>query len=106
MRRTSVFSSIAFLAGLAVGLFARGATGPLHPHTHAADLAAIEKLHKADVDSTRTQDPAALNLLWSDNAVKLDVPGSPVVGLTALQNEWKQLAETSSSFSQATRFSG
>jgi hypothetical protein len=54
MTRASVFAAIAFLAGLAVGLFARGGAAP-QPKTHDADLAAIEKLHKADVDSTLTR---------------------------------------------------
>jgi hypothetical protein len=38
-----------------VGFIARGEAAP-QPKTHAADLAAIEKLHKEDVDSTLTQD--------------------------------------------------
>jgi len=58
MRRTSIFMTIAFLAGLGIGYFARSAgTGTLQQRdTHAADLAAIEKLHRADVEATLTQD--------------------------------------------------
>jgi uncharacterized protein (TIGR02246 family) len=51
----------------------------------ATDLAAIEKLHKADIDATVAQDLNALNSLWSEGAIKIDVPGSPVVGLGALK---------------------
>ncbi len=57
MRRTSVFMTIAFLAGLGIGFFARSAgRGTLQRRdTHAADLAAIEKLHRADIEATLTQ---------------------------------------------------
>jgi hypothetical protein len=58
MRRTSVFMTITFLAGLAIGYFARAAVGTLQRRTHPADLAAIEKLHRADVEATLTQDPS------------------------------------------------
>lgn len=51
----------------------------------ATDLAAIEKLHNADIDATVAQDLNALNSLWSEGAIKIDVPGSPVVGLGALK---------------------
>jgi len=56
MRRTSVFLTIAFLAGL--GIFARSAgTGTLQRRdTHAADLAAIERLHRADIEATLTKE--------------------------------------------------
>jgi hypothetical protein len=57
MRRTSLVASLVFVAGLGVGYFARSAMGTLQRWTHAADLAAIEKLHKADVEATLTQDP-------------------------------------------------
>jgi len=53
-------------------------------------LAAIEKIHKADIDATVTQDLNALNILWSEGAVKLDVPGSPVVGLGALKEIYEK----------------
>jgi len=106
MTRTPIISIVTFLAGLAIGFYAHSVMygfprrlndadlariaqlQKVNPQTpnDAADLAAIEKLHKADVDSTLTQDPAALNLLWSDDCVKLDVPGGPVVGLKSLQS--------------------
>ncbi len=85
MRRTSVFVSIAFLAGLAIGFFARGAGvgALLREDRRAADLAAIEKLHKADVEATLTQDPNALTVLWSDDGINLGFP-QPVVGIKAM----------------------
>jgi uncharacterized protein (TIGR02246 family) len=87
MRRTSVFMSITFLAGLGIGFFARSAaTGTFDRRdTHATDLAAIEKLHKADIEATLKQDPNLLINLWSDDCVKLGVPGPAVVGKKAMQ---------------------
>src|SRR5215469_521342 len=86
MTRISVFVTIAFLVGLAIGFFARGAMGTLQQRDkHAADLAAIEKLHEADAEATLKQDPIYLDKLWSDDCVKLDVPGSPVVGIKAMK---------------------
>jgi ketosteroid isomerase-like protein len=91
MSRNSLVT-IVFVAGLAIGFFARNAVmrtlerrGP-----HAADLAAIEKLHRADVESTLKQDPSAMTSLWSDDAVKLDVPGPPVVGIKAMGELYKK----------------
>jgi hypothetical protein len=50
MKRTSVFVTIGFLAGLAIGCYARGAIGTLQQrYTHKSDLAAIEKAHLAGV---------------------------------------------------------
>ena len=86
MRRISVFVTIAFLAGLGVGLAARGVVmaAPQQNDTRAADLAAIEKLHKADEDCTLTQDPDCLTGLWSDDGINLGFSGPPVVGLKAI----------------------
>jgi hypothetical protein len=86
MGRISGFVTIAFLAGLGVGLIVRGsvAAAPQQTDTHAADLAAIEKLHKADEECTLTQDPACLTALWSDDGIKVDTSGAPVVGTKAL----------------------
>ena len=53
MKRTSVFVTIVFLAGLGIGYFARSA-GIGTPHgtdTHAADLAAIENCTKMTLNS-------------------------------------------------------
>ena len=85
MRRTSLITILVFVAGLGIGYFARGAVGTLQQrYTHKADLAAIEKLHKADVAATLTQDPSALTTLWSDDGVNLGFPGAPVVGIKAM----------------------
>ncbi len=88
MRRISVFVMIAFLAGLAIGFFARSAyTGMLQRRTHTADLAAIEKLHRADVAATLTQDPSALTNLMSDDGVNLGFP-TPAVGIKAMREAY------------------
>lgn len=81
MKRASLIVALAFVAGLAIGFFARNV---LQRRAHAADLAAIEKLHKADVDCTLTQDPACLTGLWSDDGINLGFPGPPVVGIKAM----------------------
>lgn len=87
MGRTSAFVILAFLAGLAIGLFARSARlGALaRRDIHSGDLAAIAKLHQADVAATLKQDPVYLDQLWSDDCVKLDVPGPPIVGIKAIK---------------------
>ncbi len=92
MRRTSLFVIAAFLAGLAVGYFARsaGIGTPKKTDTHTADLAAIEMLDKADVAATLTQDPGALTTLWSDDAVNLGFPGPPVVGIKAMREAYEK----------------
>jgi len=85
--------TIAFLAGLGIGFFARSAgTGTLQRRdTHAADLAAIERLHRADIEATLTQDSSLLINLWSDDCVKLGVPGPAVVGKKAMQEVYDKL---------------
>jgi hypothetical protein len=84
MRRTFIFMTMAFLAGLAVGFFARSSLSRFQRRdTHAADLAAIERLHKADIEATLTQDPNALTVLWSDDGINLGFP-QPVVGIKAM----------------------
>ena len=77
MRRTSVFVTIAFLAGLGVGFFAHSTelSRLLRRDTHAADLAAIEKLHQDDIKFTLSQDYKLMNI-WSEDAVRF-MPGSP-----------------------------
>jgi hypothetical protein len=85
MARISQYVAIAFFAGLGVGVGsidrnARSAT-PEQSHTRAADLAAIERLHKADVETTLTQDPALLTKLWSEGGANFGFPGPPVVGI-------------------------
>ncbi len=87
MRRTPVFVTIAFLAGLGIGFFARsaGLGMLLRRDTRAADLEAIEKLHQKDIEVTLSQDPKGLIDIWTEDAVRL-VPGKPpVVGKQAIQ---------------------
>ena len=45
MSRTSLIAMLVFAAGLGSGYFARSAAGVLQRRTHAADVAAIEKLN-------------------------------------------------------------
>ena len=62
MRRPAVFMTMAFLAGLGVGYCARsiGIGTPHRTDPHAADMAAIEKLHQKDIEVTLSQDPKGL----------------------------------------------
>src|SRR5271154_4202636 len=83
MGSISGFVTIAFLSGLGTGLFARTSVvaAPQQTDTRAADLAAIETLHRADEECTLTQDPKCLTTLWSDDGVNLGFAGPPVVGI-------------------------
>jgi ketosteroid isomerase-like protein len=86
MKRTSVFVTIGFLAGLAVGFFVHsvGVGRLLRRDMHAADLAAIEKLHQDDIKFTLSQDKELMNI-WSEDAVRF-MPGSqPDVGKQGIQ---------------------
>jgi hypothetical protein len=63
MRTTlAVCMAIAFPALLTMGLIARGSRNIVSKtsDTLAADRAGIEKLRKADIDATLTQEPSAL----------------------------------------------
>jgi hypothetical protein len=86
MTQTPSFVTLAFVAGLGIGLFVRSAVmaAPQQVDTHAADLAAIEKLHRADEQCTLTQDPKCLATLWSDDGIKVDALGGPVMGIKAI----------------------
>jgi len=87
MKRISVFVTIALLAGFVVGYFAQSAAGRLQRRTHAADLAAIEKLQQEDIEATLTQDPKRLMDLWAEDGVAF-FPGSPpAVGKQAIGAE-------------------
>jgi uncharacterized protein (TIGR02246 family) len=92
MKRTPVFVVIAFLLGFGGGYFARSAwmNRPHEGEAQAADLAAIRKLHQADIDATMTQDLNALTTLWSDDAVNLGFPGPPVVGIKAMREAYEK----------------
>jgi hypothetical protein len=66
MRRTSLLVTIAFLVGLGIGFLRRSAVGTLQrKDTHAADLAAIERLHQEDIEVTLSQDPKGLVDVWA-----------------------------------------
>ncbi len=96
MRRASFLAMGVFLTGLGIGYFAAMATRPrldmrtARPADTRADLAAIEKLHRADIEATLTQDPSWLNILWSDDGVNLQVPGPAVVGKKAIQEGYER----------------
>jgi ketosteroid isomerase-like protein len=85
--RISLFVTIAFVAGLATGFFGRSAgLGTLsRSNSHAADLAAIEKLHQEDVEVTLSQDPKGLIDVWSEDGVRLNPGSPPVVGKQAIE---------------------
>jgi hypothetical protein len=85
MNRTSLFVAIAFLAGLAIGFFARG-TG-LRRDTHAADLAAIKKLEQEDIEVTLSQDPKGLVDVWDEGGVRIKPGRPPTVGKQAIAAE-------------------
>ena len=92
MRRISVFVTIAFLAGLAIGFFTRSAyTGMLQRRTHAADLAAIEKLHREDIEVTLSQDPKGLVDVWGEDGVRFNPGSPPAVGKQAIEAENEKL---------------
>lgn len=92
-RPSSLFVGLAFLAGLGIGLLARNGRVLAMPQsdTRAADLAAIEKLHKADVEATLKQDPIYLDQLWSDDCIKVDGPNGPVIGLKAMKEMYAKV---------------
>ena len=90
MTRVLLLVIVAFSVGLGLGVgVVQTSTAP-QQDTRAADMAAIERLHKLDVDATLIQDLNALNSLWSEDAVKLDVPGAPVVGRKALTQMYEK----------------
>jgi uncharacterized protein (TIGR02246 family) len=92
MTQLSPFVTALVITGLSFGplVGSSGSEGLNEKDTRAADLAGIEKLHKADVDATLTQDPAALTILWSEDGVKLDLPGQPVRGIPALKELYEK----------------
>jgi uncharacterized protein (TIGR02246 family) len=91
MRRPSVLITIAFLAGLGIGYFVRSAGMGMSRRrdTRTADLAAIQRLDRTDVDATMTQDPSSLTNLFSDNAINLVFP-APAVGIKAIQEGFEK----------------
>ena len=89
MKRTSVFVTIGFLAGLGIGFFAHsaGLGRLLRRDRHAPDLAAIEKLHQEDIAVTLSQDPKGLMDLWTEDAVRFSPGNPPAVGKQAIGAE-------------------
>jgi hypothetical protein len=87
-----LYTFTAFLAGIGIGLFARSgrAFASEQGDAHAADRAGIEKLRKADIEATLTQEPSATTALWSENGVNLQTPGAPTVGLNALKEFYEK----------------
>jgi uncharacterized protein (TIGR02246 family) len=72
------------VAGLGIGYFARGAAGVPQAGTHAADVAAIEKLNQEDIDATLARDAKRLENLWADDAVAFFPGEPPAVGKPAI----------------------
>ena len=89
MRRTSVFMTIAFLAGLGIGFLVRGSgIGMLlRKDTHGADLAAIKKLEQEDIEVTLSQDPKGLVDVWAEDGVRFKPGSSPTIGKQAIAAE-------------------
>jgi hypothetical protein len=87
MRRIAIV--LVFLAGLAIGYYARGA-GIGTPHgtdTHAADFAAIARLDQEDIEVTLSQDPKGLADVWDENGVRIAPGNPPTVGKAAIAAE-------------------
>jgi uncharacterized protein (TIGR02246 family) len=94
MRRTSVFVTLAFLAGLGVGLFAHraGLGRLLRSKTHAADLAAIEKLHQDDIRLSSMQDHKKMVNLWTEDGVIFQLGQPTLLGKKAIQAQYEKLS--------------
>lgn len=82
----------AFLVGLGIGLTARSihTFASERNETHASDRAGIEKLHRADIDTTVTQGPEGMSKLWSEDGVNLQTPGGPTVGIGAIKESYEK----------------
>ena len=89
MTRISLLVTIAFIAGLTVGYFARGSriVMLLRKDTHAADLAAIKKLEQEDIEVTLSQDPKGLVDVWAEDGVRFKPGSSPTIGKQAIAAE-------------------
>ena len=79
----------AMLAGLSAGQDAAGAR-------RAADLTAIEQLHRRDAAAAKKGDLATLAELWTDDAVALPPGEPPVVGIDAIR-KWLAKSQSDSS---------
>jgi ketosteroid isomerase-like protein len=89
MRRSYLIMILVFVAGLGVGYFVRTISiGSIHSmETHAVDLAAIEKLHKEDIEVTLAQDPKGLLDIWTEDGVRFNPGSLPAVGKQAIEDE-------------------
>lgn len=85
----SLFAILGFLVGLGVGYYSHNATPATSPrNTHAADLAAIEKLRQEDIAVTLVQDPKGLLDVWADDGVRFSLAGGPpAIGKQAIAAE-------------------
>ena len=89
MKRASLVTAIVFIAGIGAGLFGRRAFDELRRQTERkADLAAIERLHRADIEATLKQDQDSFANLWSKDAVNLQYPGPAVLGVKAIREAY------------------
>ena len=93
MRRTSIFVTIAFLAGLGLGYFAHSPrlTSLLQKDLHAVDMAAIEKLHQQDIQVTLVQDPQGMIDLWTEDGVILELGQPAALGRKAIQARYEKV---------------
>lgn len=93
MKRTSILLAAGFLAGLGIGGYVQSARTAMigQKDPRAADMAAIEKLHREDVEATMTQDQSYLTALWSEDAINLGFPGPPVVGIKAMKEAYAKM---------------
>ncbi|HXW89179.1 MAG TPA: ketosteroid isomerase family protein [Terriglobales bacterium] len=87
MRPTLLITILVFVAGLGIGCFVRSAAGMLQRRIHAADLAAIEKVHQEEIAVTLSQDPKGLADLWAEDGVQFNPEGPPAVGKQAIVAE-------------------
>lgn len=90
MARISALVTAAFLAGPGLGFATRRAAlaAPRQKVARSADVAAIQKLHRADEECTLTRDPKCLTALWADDGVSLGFSGPPVVGIKAMRGAY------------------
>jgi ketosteroid isomerase-like protein len=89
MRRNLAVATMALVSGLGIRYFARssGAYAAQGAETRAADLAAIEKLHRVDIDATLSQDPKGLIDIWTEDAVRFNPAGPTAVCRQAIAVE-------------------
>jgi ketosteroid isomerase-like protein len=89
MRGTFALVTIAFVSGIGIGYFtlSAGVHAARGTETHATDLAAIEKLHKEEIEATLSQDPKGVIDIWTEDAVRFNPARPPAVGRQAIQAE-------------------